>query len=56
MIEIIKQLCNFPSAPGAENGILSYLKETYSEKYEILRDGMDNLTIVKNAVRTTQKR
>ena len=56
MIEIIKQLCNFPSAPGAENGILSYLEEAYSEKYGILRDGMENLTIVKKCGKDNAKK
>lgn len=48
MIEIIKELCSIPSAPGAEGVLLSYIEKEYGKYCDgVQYDGMGNLILSK---------
>ncbi len=56
MIEILKKLCEIPTAPGMEKGILDYIKENHIKGLKSLSDGMGNLTIAKKCGRENAKK
>jgi len=55
MMDIIKGICGIPTAPGMENGMLGYIKETFVKDLEYRSDGMGNLTVIKRCGRQDAK-
>lgn len=56
MIEILKELCNIPTAPGMEKGILDYIEEKYAKNTEYYLDGIGNLTVAKKCGKKDAKK
>lgn len=47
MIEILKNICSIPTAPGMEKGILTYIEDVCAKELEYTLDGMGNMTVLK---------